>query len=185
VLNRDPVIHTPRLCLRPLREEHREPFAAMNADPVVMEFFPRTYSRQESDASFHRIQKHWSQHGFGLWAVDAQGQFAGILGLWHVRFQASFTPAVEVGYRLMPNFWKQGIATEAGAAALRYGFERLDLQEVVAYTVPANQRSRRVMEKLGMQYSEDFEHPELEQNHPMRRHVLYRLPRAKWAEISR
>ena len=162
-------------------DEHREPFAAMNADPAVMEFFPRPYSREESDASFARILKHWNEHGFGVWAVEIQGQFAGVLGLWHVRFRATFTPAIEIGCRLMPGFWRRGIATEAGAAALRYGFEELDLQEVVAYTIPANLRSRRVMEKLGLRYSEDFEHPELEQSHPMRRQVLYRLPRAGWA----
>ena len=167
-----------------VQEEDRERYAAMNADPVVMEFFPRTYSREECDGSFNRILKHWSEHGFGLWAVEAQDHFAGILGLWHVRFAASFTPAVEIGYRLMPSFWKLGVATEAGGAALRYGFEQLDLAEVVAYTVPANLRSRRVMEKLGMQYSEDFEHPELEQGHPMRRCLLYRLPHAKWAETN-
>jgi RimJ/RimL family protein N-acetyltransferase len=167
-----------------MQEEHREPFAYMNADPAVMEYFPRPYSREESDASFERILKHWDDHGFGVWAVEVDGRFAGILGLWHVRFEASFTPAVEIGYRLMPGFWKRGIATEAGAAALRYGFEQLELQEVVAYTIPGNLRSRRVMEKLGMRYSEDFEHPELEQGHPMRRCVLYRLPRAVWAETN-
>jgi RimJ/RimL family protein N-acetyltransferase len=164
-----------------VQEEDRERYAALNADPAVMEFFPRPYSREESDASFARILKHWNDHGFGLWAVEIQGQFAGILGLWHVRFEASFTPAVEIGYRLLPGFWKRGIATEAGAAALRFGFEQLELQEVVAYTIPANLRSRRVMEKLGMRYSGDFEHPELEQSHPMRRCVLYRLVRAGWA----
>ncbi len=167
-----------------LQEEDRERYAALNSDPAVLEFFPRGYSREESDVSFDRIRQHWNQHGFGVWAVEAQDQFAGILGLWHVRFQASFTPAVEIGYRLMPNFWKLGIATEAGGAALRYGFEQLDLQEIVAYTVPANLRSRRVMEKLGMQYSEDFDHPELEQSHAMRRCLLYRLPRARWASSS-
>ncbi len=167
-----------------MQEEHREPFAAMNADPAVMEFFPRTYSRGESDASFARILKHWSDRGFGIWAVEIQDQFAGFLGLGHVRFEASFTPAVEIGYRLMPGFWRRGIATEAGAAALRFGFEQLELEEVVAYTIPANLRSRRVMEKLGMRYSVDFEHPELEQGHPMRRCVLYRLSRAGWAETD-
>jgi RimJ/RimL family protein N-acetyltransferase len=109
--------------------------------------------------------------------LEAEGAFAGICGLWRVPFDASFTPAVEIGYRLLPKWWQRGIATEAGAAVLRYGFEELELPEIVAYTVSANVRSRRVMEKLGMQYSQDFEHPEVAQGHPMRRHVLYRLPR--------
>lgn len=179
------VIHTARLCLRHWREEDREPFAEMNADPVVMEFFPATWTREESDASFDRIQKHWSDHGFGIWVVEVQGQFAGTLGLQHPRFEAFFTPCVEIGYRLRPRWWKQGFAAEGALAALRCGFERLGLQEIVAFTVSANVRSRRVMEKLGMQYSADFDHPRLPEGHPIRRHVLYRLPRAVWAENER
>jgi RimJ/RimL family protein N-acetyltransferase len=174
---RDPVIHTPRLCLRPWREEDREPFAAMNADPAVMEFFPECWSREKSDMSFNRIRKHWNDHGFGPWVLEIDGRFAGMAGLWHVPFAASFTPAVEIGYRLRPQWWGLGITTEAGEAALGYGFEQLGIEEVVAYTVPGNARSRRVMEKLGMRYAQDFDHPELGQNHPMRRHVLYRLAR--------
>jgi RimJ/RimL family protein N-acetyltransferase len=176
------VIHTARLCLRPCREEDRDPFAELNADPVVMEFSPGPWPRAESDASFNRIQKHWSDHGFGVWVVEVQGQFAGTLGFHHPRFEAFFTPCVEIGYRLMPRWWNQGFATEAARAALHYVFERIGLQEVVAITTPANVRSRRVMEKLGMQYSGDFDHPGVPETGPLGLHVLYRLPRARWAE---
>jgi RimJ/RimL family protein N-acetyltransferase len=178
------VIHTARLCLRPWREEDRESFAEMNADPVVMEFFPAPWLREESDASYHRAQKHWGDHGFGVWVVEVQGHFAGTLGFSRPRFEAFFTPCVELGYRLMPRWWNQGLATEAGRAALRDVFERIGLQEVVAFTTSANVRSRRVMEKLEMQYATDFDHPGLPEGHKLRRHVLYRLPRATWAETQ-
>jgi RimJ/RimL family protein N-acetyltransferase len=123
-MKRDPVIHSARLRLRSVGEQDREAFAAMNADPRVMEFFPEPWSKERSDAALIRIRRHWDEHGFGSWAVEIEdGEFAGICGLWRVPFEASFTPAVEIGYRLLPRWWQQGIATEAGAAALRYGFE--------------------------------------------------------------
>jgi RimJ/RimL family protein N-acetyltransferase len=181
----DRIIHTARLCLRLWREEDREPFAELNADPVVMGFSPLPpWTRDESDASFNRIQKHWSDYGFGVWVVEIQGQFAGTLGFHRPRFEAFFTPCVEIGYRLMPRWWNQGFATEAGQAALCYVFERVGLEEIVAYTTPTNVRSRRVMEKLGMQYSGDFDHPGVPESGPMGLHVLYRLPRSKWVEST-
>lgn len=142
------------------------------------------WTRDESDASFNRIQKHWSDYGFGVWVVEIQGQFAGTLGFHRPRFEAFFTPCVEIGYRLMPRWWNQGFATEAGQAALCYVFERVGLEEIVAYTTPTNVRSRRVMEKLGMQYSGDFDHPGVPESGPMGLHVLYRLPRSKWVEST-
>jgi RimJ/RimL family protein N-acetyltransferase len=176
-------LETPRLWLRRWRPEDLEPFAALNADPEVMEHFPSTLSREETAVFIGRVEKHFEKYGYGLWAVETrdQAQFIGFIGLAVPFFEASFTPCVEVGWRLARPWWGQGFATEGARAALAYGFERLGLQEIVSFTVPGNVRSRRVMEKLGFRYSEDFEHPRIDPQHPLRRHVLYRLSRAEWS----
>lgn len=151
-----------------------------------MEFMPRPLSHTESDALFDRIAKHWQQHGFGLCAVQhrAAGEFIGFLGLAIHQFDAPFMPAVEIGWRLGAEWWGQGLATEGAREMVRYAFESLGLYALVSFTVPANVRSRRVMEKLGMTHdpSEDFEHPNLPASHPMRPHVLYRLRRQDWIQ---
>ncbi len=153
----------------------------MNADPKVMEHFPALLSRESSDASVDRIEAHFTEHGFGLWAVEIAGvtPFAGFIGLSVPRFEAPFTPCVEIGWRLAADCWGRGFATEGAKAALAFGFENLRLAEIVSFTVPANLRSRRVMEKVGMTHhpGEDFDHPVLPDGHPLRRHVLYRIRR--------
>ena len=175
---------TPRLLLRPWRQDDLPAFAVMNADPRVMEFMPGPLTRAESDAMAGRIREHFSRHGFGLWAVEVTGvaEFAGFVGLSVTDFRAHFTPCTEVGWRLAVEYWGRGYATEAAHAVLDHAFGRLNLGEVVSFTVPANGRSRRVMERLGMTHSpaEDFDHPGLPVGHPLRRHVLYRLPRSRW-----
>jgi RimJ/RimL family protein N-acetyltransferase len=157
----------------------REPFAAMNADPVVMEFYPSALTRAESDAVAGRIEQHFERHGFGLWAIEIAGgaPFAGYVGLAIPGFEASFTPCVEIGWRLGRDAWGKGYATEGARAVLAHGFGVLGLSEIVSFTVPANVRSRRVMERIGMTRdpAEDFDHPRLPAGHPLRRHVLYRL----------
>jgi RimJ/RimL family protein N-acetyltransferase len=180
-------IATPRLWLRRWRAEDLEPFAAMNADIEVMEYFPSTLSREETAASVGRVEKHFERHGFCFWAAEVPGRapFIGFIGLAVPAFEAAFTPCIEIGWRLARPWWGQGLATEGARAVLAYGFERLGLAEIVAFTVPGNARSRRVMENAGMRYSEDFDHPGIESGHPFRRHVLYRLPRAEWATGSR
>lgn len=174
-------LRTPRLILRRWRPADHAPFAAMNADPRVMEFFPATLSPEETDASIARIEAHFDQHGFGLWAVEIPGMahFAGFVGLNYPRFEAAFTPCVEIGWRLAAEYWNQGFATEGARAALVFGFETLKLDEIVSFTVPDNVRSRRVMEKLGMTHnpSEDFDHPLVSDGHRLKRHVLYRKSR--------
>ena len=159
----------------------REPFAALNADPVVMEHFPGTLSRAESDAFVEMIEAHFATHGFGLWAVELpdRAPFLGFVGLSVPRFDAHFTPAVEVGWRLAREFWGAGYATEAARAAVADGFKTFGLEEIVSFTVPANVRSIAVMERLGMTHdpADDFEHPNLPVGHPLRQHVLYRLRR--------
>ena len=172
-------VETARLLLRRWREPDLAPFARLNADPAVMEFLPRLLTCEESDAFAARIEAHFEAHGFGLWAAElhATAEFIGFIGLAIPRFEAAFTPCVEIGWRLAQAHWGHGLATEAARAVARYGFENLKLPELVSFTVPANTRSRRVMEKLGMTHDpqDDFDHPLLPAGHPLRRHVLYRL----------
>jgi len=158
----------------------------MNADARVREFFPRLLSRYESDASVQLFSEHIQRYGWGFWAASLveTGEFIGFIGLQNVNFSAPFnqsTPAVEIGWRLAFNHWGKGYATEGALAALRYGFETLNLEEIVSFTAIANQRSRHVMEKIGMHHNpeDDFDHPKLAERHPLRRHVLYRLEKPK------
>jgi RimJ/RimL family protein N-acetyltransferase len=177
---------TTRLRLRRFREEDKPAFAAINADPAVARYLPSTLTRSESDAVVDRIVAHVEAHGFGLWAVDelASCELIGFVGLARPRFEADFTPCVEVGWRLRAASWGRGYATEAARAALHEGFMELGLQEIVSFTVPTNVPSRRVMEKLGMTPDREFEHPVLAEGHPLRRHVLYRLARGRYHELS-
>lgn len=179
-----PGLVTQRLRLRGFRDEDRAPFAALNADPEVMEHLPAPLSPEESDALVDRIRAHFTEHGFGLWAVElldasGPGPFIGFVGLTRPAFSAHFTPCVDLGWRLARSHWGHGYATEAATAALRFGFERLGLDEIVALTVPENVRSRQVMERLGMRRdpADDFDHPRLPEGHRLRRHVLYRRRR--------
>jgi ribosomal-protein-alanine N-acetyltransferase len=173
------VLETPRLLLRAWRSSDREPFYRMNSDPRVMEFFPQCLSREASDEVVDRIERHFERYGFGLFAADLRetGDFIGFIGLARPSFEAHFTPAVEIGWRLAAEFWNRGWATEGARAVVRYGFEELRLPEIVSITVPANVPSRRVMEKLGMTHdpADDFDHPKIPEGHPLRRQVLYRL----------
>lgn len=179
-------IQSPRLVLRQWRDDDLDVFAALNADARVMEHFPARLTRAESQAAVTRIQAHFATHGFGLWAVEIVGgaPFIGFTGLARPNFDTHFTPCVEIGWRLAAAYWGSGYATEAATAVLRVGFEDFGLTEIVSFTVPANRRSRRVMEKLGMHHNpaDDFEHPRLPTDHPLRPHVLYRLDQASWRQ---
>jgi RimJ/RimL family protein N-acetyltransferase len=174
-------LRTSRLLLRRWRLEDRAPFAKLNADPRVVQFLPGALTHQESDATADRIEAHFEQHGFGLWAVELPGvaPFVGFIGLSVPSFETHFTPCIEIGWRLDAEYWNRGYATEGACAALEFGFSVLQVDEIVSFTVPNNVRSRRVIEKLGMIRSEcdDFDHPALAEGHPLRRHVLYRLGR--------
>src|SRR5262245_54888194 len=174
-------LRTDRLRLRRWLASDREPFAQMNRDPRVVEFLPGPLSQQESDARVDRIEAHFHEHGFGLWAVEIPGiaPFAGFIGLSIPRFEAPFMPCIEIGWRLDAAHWNRGYATEGARAALAFGFRWLRTEEILSYTVPRNVRSRRVMEKLSMTHSasDDFDHPLLPEGHPLRRHVLYRIRR--------
>jgi RimJ/RimL family protein N-acetyltransferase len=172
-------LRTERLLLRRWRPEDFEPFAELNADPRVMEFFPATLTRAESDHTAEVFATRILENGYGLWAVEIPGviPFAGFVGLAVPRFEAHFTPCVEIGWRLAAEYWGRGYATEGARAAITFGFNELALDEIVSFTTCSNTRSRRVMEKLGMRHDEadDFDHPALPADHPLRRHVLYRI----------
>lgn len=178
------MLTTARLRLREWRDEDLAPYAALNADPRVREFFPSTMTLEESAASLVQIRDHFVQYGYGPWAAEAVGgaPFIGFIGLFRPPFEAHFTPCVEVGYRLAFEHWGKGYATEGARAALAFGFASLRLGEIVAMTTPSNVRSRHVMEKLGMtrDAADDFDHPHLPAGHPLRRHVLYRLTSERW-----
>ena len=176
---------TARLRLRQWRESDREPFAAMNADPAVMEFFPALQSRQSSNASIDLWQSQFSSQGWSDWAVELldSGQFVGFVGLTVPRRVLPFSPCVEIGWRLAKSAWGHGFATEGGRAVLQVAFERIGLSEVVSFTALGNLRSRAVMERLGLRNAmQDFEHPGVPEHHALRPHCLYRVTRKQWAE---
>lgn len=170
------MIRTARLLLREWREADRDDWAAMNADPEVMEFFPSTLDREQADAAFDRISTALAERGWGLWAVEHEGRFLGFTGLSPVRFEAHFTPATEIGWRLSRDAWGQGFATEAACAAMQFAFDELGLDEVVSFTSTTNARSRAVMHRIGMTHdpSDDFDNPNVAAGSPLRPHVLYR-----------
>lgn len=175
---------TERLLLRRWRDFDRQPFAALNADPVVMEHFVHPLTRERSDAMVERIEAEFDEHGFGLWAVEVRDvpAFVGFVGLARQTFPAHFTPAVEVGWRLARDAWGHGYATEGASAALDFAFDIVGLDEVVSMTIPRNVRSRAVMERLGMTRDpvDDFDHPNVPEGHTHRRHVLYRITADQW-----
>lgn len=172
-------LETPRLILRRWRSSDRPPFASINSDPKVMEFFPAPLTATQSDALVAKIEDHFRKHDFGLYAAELRSDatFIGFVGLNVPTFHAHFTPCIEIGWRLSSDVWGQGLATEGAQAVINYARDALRLKEVVSFTVPRNLRSRRVMEKLGMAHdtADDFDHPELPPGHRLRPHVLYRL----------
>ncbi|SDI80660.1 Protein N-acetyltransferase, RimJ/RimL family [Pseudomonas flavescens] len=175
-------LQTPRLYLSAWRDDDLADLATLCADEQVMRHFPAPLSLEQSQALLARLQQHFSQHGFCFWALRRRhdGRFIGMTGLAHVGFEAAFTPAVEIGWRLLPDHWGQGYAQEAARAALDCAFERLELPQVVAFTTTTNVPSQRVMQALGMQPSGDFEHPALAPGNPLRSHLLYRIMRGEW-----
>ncbi|MFK0379652.1 GNAT family N-acetyltransferase [Pandoraea sp. NPDC090278] len=181
-----PTITTGRTILRQWRTSDLPLFAALNADREVMRHFPTTLDRAQSDAVALRLAQHLDTHGYGPWALEIPGvtPFAGFVGLMRVGFDAPFVPAVEIGWRLARAWWSAGYATEAANAAAHYAFETLGMDDLVSFTVPANVRSRAVMQRIGMHHcpDEDFLHPLIPPGHRLRRHVLYRLDAADWRQ---
>lgn len=181
-----PTLETERLLLRRWKTKDRMHFAAINADPEVMEHFPAPLTPEESDHLVRRIDRQFEEFGFGLWAVEIKWakKFIGFSGLAVPTFQTHFTPAVEVGWRFAKDQWGSGYATEAAKAVLDFGFGDAGLEQILSWTVPANERSTQVMERLGMQRAPDldFDHPRLLHDDRLRRHIVYRMTRAEWSE---
>lgn len=176
-------INTHRLWLRQWRASDREFFAALNADPRVMAFFPKLLDRPESDAMADRCASLIAERGWGFWAVQVQltGQFVGFVGLHVPSAELPFAPCVEIGWRLASDCWGKGFATEAASGVLDVAFEQLMLAEVVSFTSICNQRSQTVMRRLGMRPSSgSFVHPALPSESHLREHCLYRLTREQW-----
>jgi len=176
-------LSTERLLLRRWRPEDADALASLNASPEVGRFLGGPMPRDASDAMLGRMRAHWDARGFGVWALEHGGAFVGLAGIMVPRWESRFSPCVEILWRTLPAFWGRGLVTEAARAALGDGFARHAFPEVLAFTVPANERSWRVMERLGMTRSpeDDFDHPLVAEGDPLRRHVVYRIKREAWA----
>ncbi len=176
-VERPVTLDTARLVLRPWRVEDLDPLFAINGDPDSMRHFLSVMTRAESDDWGRRMQAHIDSHGWGFWAVEERGgaPFVGVVGLMTIAWQARFTPAVEIGWRIAPAHRRRGFAAEAARRCLDFGFGTLGLREIVAFTIAANASSWRLMERLGMRADGGFEHPRLPPGHPKRPHLLYRL----------
>ena len=178
------ILETERLILRTWNEKDIAPMTAINQDPKVCEYLPSIGNRSTTEAMLQRFIKHFNEHHFSLYAVELKStdEMIGFLGLIPPSFEAHFTPAIEIGWRLASMHWNKGYATEAALAVLDYGFNQLKLNEIVSFTVPKNRASRRVMEKIGLNHNpkDDFDHPKLDEDSPLKRHVLYRLARINY-----
>lgn len=174
-------LETPRLILRQWQVRDFDVFADLNADPDVMRYFPAALSKNESDLLAGRFQDTITEYGWGFWAVELKEnqQFIGFVGLANQAEKFTFSPCVEIGWRLAQQYWHQGYATEAAQQCLKFAFEKLALEQVVSFTTVLNQASEKVMQRLGMDYVENFMHPALDKNHALAEHVLYRIQNPK------
>ncbi|WKA56665.1 GNAT family N-acetyltransferase [Planococcus shixiaomingii] len=175
-MNIDYIVESQRLGFRRWKESDKIPFAAMNADPEVMKYFPNVLTREESDALIDRFEKHFDEKGYGIWAVERKEDqaFIGFIGLLEVGFDVDFKGATEIGWRLDRSFWKNGYAAEGAEACLKYAFEVLKKNEVYSFTAVLNEPSEAVMRRIGMEKVKEFDHPKIAVESPLRRHVLYR-----------
>lgn len=181
-------LETCRLRMRQWKRDDWPFFAALNADPVVMEYFPATLTKSESENMADKIYDLLTEHGWGFWAVEEKksNMFIGFVGLHRPIAELPFTPCVEIGWRLARQFWGKGYATEAAHAALKVAFEVLNLKKVYSFTSACNTRSIAVMERLHMvNIVQNFEHPDIPEGHCLREHVLYRLSVDRWRRYVR
>lgn len=169
-----------RLGFREWEDGDVSSFSELNGDPDVMAFFPALMSEEQTRAMVERIQQHFDQNGFGFYATDVleNGEFAGMLGLSRPRFESFFTPCVEIGWRLQKKFWGVGLATEGALACLDFGFRNLGLKEIYSFTTVSNKKSERVMQKIGMQKIGEFDHPQIADDSPLKRHVVYKIEKS-------
>jgi len=168
-------IETPRLILRDWKEEDLEHFRKLNSDEEVMKYFPKTLSEEETDSFYNAINKEFKDYNYGLYAVEVKAtkEFIGFIGFHRATFEADFTPCVEIGWRLKKDAWGKGYATEGAKACLEYGFTNLNFKEVYSFTAKINRPSQNVMKKIGMHFVKEFNHPKIERNSNLCRHVLY------------
>lgn len=173
----DFVITTERLALRLWHTDDFLPFAAMNKDEDVMKYFPNILSEEETRTMMQRIENHFQTHGFGLFAIEklSTKEFIGYTGFMVPRFESFFTPCIEIGWRIKKEEWNKGYATEAAKACLVYGFQNLNLNKIYSFTSAVNHPSEKVMQKIGMKKEGEFEHPNIANDSPLRRHVLYKI----------
>ena len=177
------MLETQRLVLRQWRDEDSQPFADMNADPRVMQYFPSTYAKDRSDALMARNKAHIEESGWGLWAAELKQtrEFIGFIGLSSCSEPLPFAPCVEIGWRLSAANWGQGLASEGAAIVLEFAFAELKLERLVSFTAVSNTPSERVMQKIGLRNTGDnFMHPGIHEDHPLCEHVLYQLSREQW-----
>jgi RimJ/RimL family protein N-acetyltransferase len=174
------MIATERLLLRKWRDDDAEPLARMHESPEMMRFLGGPMTRDDCDAMLARMRAHWDARGFGVFALEHEKSLAGMCGIIVPPWESRFQPCVEILWRLRPDLWGRGLVTEAARAALKDGFDTQHFEEVLAFTIPANERSWRVMERLGMKRSpdDDFDHPLVPEGDPQRRHMLYRTKRS-------
>lgn len=173
------IIETARLILRTWKNEDANAYYQINQDSKVVELLRGPLTMKQVKDFIPVVNKHQEKHGYTLWAVELKetGELVGFIGLNYIDWESHFTPAVEVGWRLGSQYWNKGYATEGAKASLEYGFKKCDLKEIVSFTVPANIRSIRVMEKIELKrdLNSDFAHPKLPAGHPLSQHILYRL----------
>lgn len=180
------IITTERLILRTWQVEDSEAYFQINQDPKVIEFLAGPITMEQVHHFIQVANNHHEQYGYTFWAIELKktGELMGFIGLRYIDWELPFAPAVEIGWRLGSQYWGKGYATEGAKAALAYGFEQCNLPEIVSFTVPANVRSIRVMERIGLDrdVKGDFSHPKLPADHPLSKHILYRLTRSSWQQ---
>jgi RimJ/RimL family protein N-acetyltransferase len=168
-----------RLLLRQFRDSDLEPLVAMGQDPIVMKYFVSLMSREESEAMMIRMKNNWEKNGFGVFAVEIPGvhDFAGFVGFAYPKWEAPFTPCIEILWRLIPAVHNKGYCTEAARTCLEWGFKEKGFKEIYSFAYPKNIASWKVMEKIGMKREGEFEHPMVQEGHELRKHLVYRIER--------
>ncbi|MEP1150750.1 MAG: GNAT family N-acetyltransferase [Balneola sp.] len=182
--NRNYLFTSQRLGFRKFHLGDSDNFYSMNSNEEVMRYFPSLLTKDQSDSLLDKINTHIDENGFGFFAVDHldTNTFIGFIGLKRTNFEADFTPCVEIGWRLIPDFWNQGLATEGASRCLEFAFSKLGLDTIYSFTPIINKPSERVMQKIGMIKDGEFEHPLVKQDHRLKIHSLYKISKQKYMD---